>query len=252
MDEGVEKNIAICYLSREGDKNNCCILTSRRLKISHRKSENIFDHRSIKGLRIERKKLLLPLLAGGIFIPLTLVSFFELSLDPFPVTMMLFAGLVIFYLGWNGSKVLSVITADQSYYYPFRQSNAGIQPFINYSLNRMKRISQSELYYYIILKTGGVTVEDEIKFIAENKENSSVFDYFGILEKINRGEYGEDDIIYIFDPVNSLIRVQYWTEGGLNKIKSFFPESVQAEDFLEIIRVSELKKRVKLSKHGFR
>lgn len=235
-----EKNIARCFLFKDNDKGNQCMLTNKNLKIVHRNKEYIFSNASVKKITIERKKILLPLLAAGAIIPLVIIAFMEFSLGPLTTVLTILSGIFVFYLGWNGNEVITIYSKDITYYFPFRQQNENIKRFVSYAQMVIRGLTGWELCYFIPAKKNDENL-DLLDFIVKNHDHLKVFDYNGFQNYLKTEIYTEEDIVFIFDPVNSPIRVQY-IEGELVKeIKAFFPEHITLDDFRTITSISEFR-----------
>ena len=232
-----ERNIAICYLFHEGDEKNRCVLTTRKLMVVHRKVEQIFSHGVIKNIVIERKKLLLPLLAGGILIPLALLGMMNFNLDPLTGILLILAGSFLFFLGWNGSKVLTVYFDGQMISFPCRGTNSGVEKFAEYAWGIISGKPGRKVSFYIPLKKTGLE-ENGLNFMNSNKNGLNVYSYDEVSEKIRAGEFNGEDILYIFDPVYSRIRIRY-IQGKAGKLDAFFPDVLDAGDFKEVISVAD-------------
>jgi hypothetical protein len=233
-----EKNIARCFLFKDGDGRNQCVLTTRNLKIIHRKKEYIFRIRAVNKIGIERKKILLPLLAAGIILPLVIVAFMEFSLGPLTTVLTILTGIFVFYIGWNGSEVLVIHANDLTHYFPFRQENENVRRFVTYAGMVVRGLTGWELCYFIPVKKPGEN-GDGLEFIVKNHDHLKVFDYNAFLNYLKPGSFTEEDIVYIFDPVNSSIRIQYFEEDLVKEIKAFFPENLTADDFRLITTISD-------------
>ena len=235
-----EKNIARCFLFKSDDLGNQCVLTTKTLKIVHRKKEYSFRIKSVKKLIIERKKILLPLLAAGTILPLAILAFTEFSLGPLTTVLILLTGIFVFYLGWNGSEVIAIYSKDMTYYFPFRQENEHVKRFVSYAQLIIRGFTGWELCYFIPAKK--IKGKDDLlHFIGENHDHLKVFDYNGFVNYLQPGTFTDEDIVFIFDPVNSSIRIQHFEEALLKEVKAFFPEHITMNDFRLIATIPDFR-----------
>ncbi len=237
--EQAEKNIAVCYLFKDGDERHRCMLTSRQLSIVNGKSIESFDLSEIQVIDIEHKKLLLPLVAGGILLSFVLVAFSGFSLDPQWTVVTLLAGVFVFYLGWNGSDVLHINASQLNYLFPFRQHHQGIRKFIALANKIRMGMTGLRLSYFIFLKKSDAEGEDVLNFFNFNRGIILAFEFSEALDHIRKGNYSDEDLIFVFNPLNSRIRIQYLPEYDYNRIRVFFPDRLMLEDFAGISTVRE-------------
>jgi len=106
---------AVCYLYKEGDEKNKALLTADKLYIIHRKRPFEFELANIKGFSFNVRKLMAPLITGGVTASLSFVALFKDVFDPYVVAFTLTTGLLLFYYGWTGQLVFTVSTRIKDY-----------------------------------------------------------------------------------------------------------------------------------------
>lgn len=102
---------ATCYLKGNGDEKNVLKLDNRHFTIIKNGRSQHFDIHEIKSVHKSNKRLLLPLILGGILSPLALVAIYENLFSPFLLLSAFFTGIFLLYIGWAGSYTL-VITME--------------------------------------------------------------------------------------------------------------------------------------------
>lgn len=102
-----ENNIwAVCYFGREGDKKNMLTLDKDKISIVKNGKKDDYDITDMQQASKGHKRLLLPLIIGGVVSPLSIIAIYENTLSPFILLAVLFAGLMLLYIGQTGSEVL--------------------------------------------------------------------------------------------------------------------------------------------------
>lgn len=108
MEQGVDPILYKCYLRKKGDDQHCLYLTCRKLIIQFKGRQQVFDLHQIKGIRVVPKKLIVPLVAGGIG---TCFSMLAMSMGWYHYYLNLFSIFGFFalmYLGWIGKEALEI------------------------------------------------------------------------------------------------------------------------------------------------
>jgi hypothetical protein len=222
----VESNIAVCYLFADGDPKNRCVLTTRNLVITYRFKDHIFPLETLTGFGIERKRLLLPVVAGGIFIPLSVIGSVEFSVSPVVTFVLIMAGVFIFYIGWSGTEVLALVAPNQSFHCPFKTESTGIREFVVYVNSMIERKNTGALLYYAVIP-GNVPGKDGIvDYIVSNPSGVRVFSYSGLMSLSGSKYFSGSEFIYSFNPLSSGISVKYVQ----TEITVAWPGSLQAGD----------------------
>jgi len=100
------KTWAVCYFGKEGDLNNMLTLDKEKLSIVKNGKRDDFDITDMQQASKGHKRLLLPLILGGIVSPLSIIAIYDNSFSPFILLAVLFVGLLLLYIGQTGSDVL--------------------------------------------------------------------------------------------------------------------------------------------------
>ncbi|CAN5408066.1 hypothetical protein BH23BAC1_BH23BAC1_35130 [soil metagenome] len=99
---------AFCYLYQINDEKNKCLLTDKSLVFIINNKEHAFPLTDINHLQVEERRTMLPLIAGGIVIPFSLLAIFTNLTYPWLIIVLFVSGCLSFYSGWLGHRVISV------------------------------------------------------------------------------------------------------------------------------------------------
>jgi hypothetical protein len=115
--ENVEAN---CRLSAQ----NYLLLTNKRLLVFYEQKRRNISLKQINSIELHFKRLMLPLLLGGIVAPLSAAGLFNGSLGPLMGISLIISGILLCYYGWmgtwqlrlglNGNYFLHYFTDEQS------------------------------------------------------------------------------------------------------------------------------------------
>lgn len=123
---------AICYLYKEGDEKNKVFLTADKLYVVHKKRTFEFELENIKGFGFNIRKLMAPLITGGIMTSLSLATIFRNVFNPYVVTFTFLAGLLLFYYGWTGQLFFTVTTRIKDYDFSVPGASDNMKAFISF------------------------------------------------------------------------------------------------------------------------
>lgn len=94
-----ENELARCTFNR-GDS---LTLTDKKLYISYNGKTSSFYLKSITALQLSFRRLILPILTGGIIAPLSLLALFLKAMNLFFAFTMFLIGILLLYYGYSGS-----------------------------------------------------------------------------------------------------------------------------------------------------
>lgn len=157
-----EETIAIAYLQQAEDKENKCMLTSERLMVVYRGNLNSFDRHHIKALGFHTRRLLLPLVSGGIMAPLSLLAIFLNLYNPWPLMFILFLGMALFYLGWQQHPVLTVTDTVKEHDFFLKEISPNLKAFVSFASQLI--FQGSSLIFYPILLEEWEAVKNQEEF----------------------------------------------------------------------------------------
>ena len=144
--------LAIAYLKRSGDEKHKAVLYDDRLVLVSSERRMNFDLDQVNGLTLGRRKLLLPLILGGILLPLLLVGLFTAPVRPHYFLILLFPASLLLYLGWEGQQVLTVLQHGKEIDLPLGSSGYSLKAFVgfvNSFIRSMKPGKKRERFYFV-------------------------------------------------------------------------------------------------------
>ncbi|MDH5476575.1 MAG: hypothetical protein OEX22_12835 [Cyclobacteriaceae bacterium] len=159
--------IALCYLGQMNDEKNVCHLYSDHLSIIYKGKRHYFNRNSLREVRINHKKLLFPLISGGIIGTFFLISAFNFSINIWISLTLSCLGFISFYLGWNGTSTFSVTDSVKEYdffLYQISKPLTAFSQFINEYI--ISRNPEESIYFYLpfsVEEWGKSTHQSEIK-----------------------------------------------------------------------------------------
>jgi uncharacterized protein (DUF952 family) len=159
--------IAQCYLSEDNDTKNTIHFDERTIVIRSRGAVNRFDLKTPTVLAIEDKKLMLPLIFGGLGACFLLLMLWHNLFDPTPILVMFMASLVGVYFGWQGSTMLIVYQNGNPFSLPLRTKTENLQKFTDF-FNDYQKGFQNKLIYHIAYKPDWEAQVSELSFFAES------------------------------------------------------------------------------------
>lgn len=139
-------------MGNEGDAENKCTLSRNELKITRKARLFSFPVSQIKAVSLENKKLLLPVIVGGILSPLMLLAIYENMFSPIILLLLFFTGLFMLYYGWSGAMALIILTTDRVHHIFLSNDTEHLTRFITFSNALIKSFNEitGEFYFYIL------------------------------------------------------------------------------------------------------
>jgi hypothetical protein len=190
------KTWAVCYLGKEGDENNMITLDKEKLSVIKNGKRNEFDISDMLQASAGHKRLLLPLILGGIISPLSLIAIYENTFSPFLLLAVFFAGLFLLYLGITGSEVLIVYFSKGKEEHVFLRSIpenvSRFLFFLNMFISHDRGSPDGPIFYhqYVLGEDGKIpdfsrvkdgeeayillTPEELNKYVSHNSSNSKI------------------------------------------------------------------------------
>lgn len=123
---------AFCYLYREGDEKNKALLTDEKFYVIHNKRIFEFQVENITNLSVNLRKLMLPLIIGGILSSFSLIAIFKDIFNPYVVLITLLSGLLALYTGWTGQWNFTVETRIKEYDFSIPSITDNLKVFIDF------------------------------------------------------------------------------------------------------------------------
>lgn len=109
------------------------MLTSERLVVVYRGKPFSFDRKHIRNLYFSQRRLLLPLVVGGISAPLSLLAIFMNLYNPWPLMFIFFLGLALFYLGLQQHPVLTVKDTVKEHDFFLKEKTTNLKEFLSFA-----------------------------------------------------------------------------------------------------------------------
>ena len=197
-----EKNIAICYFLKEGDDRYTGELTDRRLIIRRKKKSNEFPIEGIRSLNINQRKLLVPIVFGGVFTPLIAVGYFEDFFHPVIAVTLMLAGILTFYLGWLGQQVLTVNEIQGHMDFPVVDPGENVMAFIEYTNQFIENVPFEFRSLYLLGERQGNKPEAIDPPVA-------LYTYRQVREKLLSDPGTSDYVIWAIDPLKTGAEIKY-------------------------------------------
>lgn len=110
MDQKTDSSatIATCYLRETGNEQHKAWLSQHHLSLLYKGQLKVFALEEIRKITFNHRKLMLPLVIGGVAACLSLVAIFKLYYNPWIMLSLLTAGCLAAYRGYQGSWVLTI------------------------------------------------------------------------------------------------------------------------------------------------
>lgn len=159
--------IAQCFLSTDNDLKNVVYFDNRNVVIKSKGAIYRFDLKTKTILTIEEKKLMLPLLFGGLGVCFLLLMLWHNLFNPTPILILLMAGLVALYFGWQGNKMLIVYQNGNPFSMPLRAKTDNLEKFVNF-FNDYQNGIKNKLIYHITTQTEWDSQAASLYFSAES------------------------------------------------------------------------------------
>ncbi|MEM7549103.1 MAG: DUF952 domain-containing protein [Bacteroidota bacterium] len=127
----MREEIAFCHL--DSLKTHYRAVVTDEFFIVEKKGASQYHPRSfIKEIKLNNKKLLMPLVSGGILSSLSLVSIIVGVYNPWGVLISFSLGLAVLYYGYRGRSFLVVEEVKNDGNYLLYEATATIRAFVNY------------------------------------------------------------------------------------------------------------------------
>ena len=192
-----EKVIATCPLGSK-NKEDKLWLTEEHLQLLYRGQLKVFALEEVRQLSFNHRKLMLPLIVGGVAATLSLVAIFKLFYNPWLMLSLLVAGCLAAFVGYRGSWVLT-IEEEKVHTDLFLSSiSPALRSFVQYANTFTGRKPKGVLYLPLLNNEAAAIYERD--YLAPSTERRLYF----------RQEIGSlPPAITIILPVNSLSSTVY-------------------------------------------
>ena len=142
----LERPLAVCYLHRQGDEDNRCLLTPRQLIVVSRGKVYRFERKRIKRLAFEERRAWLPLIVGGIVAPFSLLAILLNLYNSWTMMLLFLPSLLLLYLGWFPYPVLAVHDDVKPHDFRLPSVSDNLRAFAQF-FNRMTHQQDASIYH---------------------------------------------------------------------------------------------------------
>ena len=126
------QSVAVYYFGRENDNNNRCLLTESDLFITRKGKTTRYPVAEIALLSINRRKMMLALITGGIFSPLSIIAIVKNLFVPWAILSWFLLNLLLLYFGWQGYSVLTVELHGTHHDFPIKSRGSNLYAFADF------------------------------------------------------------------------------------------------------------------------
>ena len=209
---------AFCYLYKQGDDRSKCALTVTNLIITNKGIETNYLLKDLNHVKFHEKKLLLPLIVGGIIASFGLTANLSGFYNPWLTMSVSIAGIYLFYYGWLGTWTLTLDTSLGNKDYYLRSVNLNLIAFVNY-LNYMlseetNGFNEYTKFYYLSKYIDWEYISSRQLPLNQQKIETKLLTYDQML--MMKAKLTEEEILLIIDPnkINGEIRFQIDKASG--------------------------------------
>lgn len=209
---------AFCYLYKQGDERNKCALTVTNLIITHKGTETNYPLKDLYQVKFHEKKLLLPVIAGGIVASLGLAANLSGYYNPWLTMSVSIAGIYLFYFGWSGTWTLSLDTSLGNKDYYLKGVSLNLKAFVSYLnyllLEEPEGFNEYTKFYYLCKSVEWQQVSSNQLSLNQQKVEIKLLTYDQML--MMQAKLTEEEILLMIDPdkLNSEIRFQIDKASG--------------------------------------
>lgn len=208
--------LAVCNIAKANDDHNKCALTQEHLYVTCKGKHHAFELDQITKISFKQKKLLFPLVLGGIVGSLFLIAGFNFLVNIWMALIIGLAGMLLFYYGWVGSQTLTIHTKIKEYDIFIDQVTTPLQAFVamvneNFILGKHKTIT-----YYLPL----------------SKEDWLISSKQGYVDSPNIGlniyskHLDTDDIVIVIDPTKVPNPINYQMDESSDAIVPYIYDRI--------------------------
>lgn len=139
--------IAKCYIKKEDDDANMLYFDTRMLVMRFGGVSHRFSLSSKIALAITHKKLIVPILFGGLVGCFTLISIWQNLFLPILILLLFLAAMGAFYYGWMGNFFLEITQFKTTINFPITKNSQNLQQFIDFFHHYQSDMQLKPLYH---------------------------------------------------------------------------------------------------------
>lgn len=209
------------YLLSDGDNSNKAVVSDNQLLIIRKNQKKLIQLDRISFLKTEVKKMLFPILIGGIMTPFAIVSFFTNLFQPYFHVITGMSGMLLLYIGWIGKSAFTVVLKNSEeliYYLPSISNNLkAFITFMNTSLSKPTNSELHELLFFDIAKEDEAVVFGKIPI----KENQELFPIYGwtYTQFLAKRKTIQSGHICAINPLKAGLEVKFQFDSSSNQMR---------------------------------
>jgi hypothetical protein len=203
------RTIAICNIVKSDDEQNKCTLTNERLYIVRKGKHYSFELDEITQVGFKQKKLLFPLILGGVIGSLFLIAGFNFLINIWIALIIGLAGMLLFYYGWVGSQTLVIHTKVKEFDIFIDQVTSPLEAFVAL-VNAHFILGKSKTLQYFISLTQEAWQEALAKGHLDDPADGRR------LYTANRNPV--DQLVFMLDPSEVPNQINYLMEESSNEV----------------------------------
>jgi hypothetical protein len=224
--------IAVCFLYKDGDENNKALLSTEKLYVTHKKRTHEYELGNIKDISFNHRKLMMPLIVGGIMASLGMVAVFRDYFNPYIVVSTILIGLSLFYWGWTGQLVFTVHTKIKEYDFSIPSISDNLNSFTNFLIESgiLGRRQGGKISYYLAIDKNvwNSQPNDSSKIILPDKP------YRAYLFKNFSTHTINNSAVIEFDPLLAKVEIRYLKDPQSGKLVPFVMGDIDKKAVLNV------------------
>jgi hypothetical protein len=174
----MEKVKARVFLLKSDDKKNQALLSDEKLMVVRNGKKYLYSVNEIASLASESKKLLMPLVIGGVLAPFSFLSYFTNIFHPLMHLIFTLIGLLLFYVGWVGKHALTIKKGKGEEDFIFLpEISRNLKAFIDYVNTKINSKSYSRLTDLIFISRKGMNISTLTAFSEASQDFSPAKGY---------------------------------------------------------------------------
>lgn len=227
-----DKAKAFVYLLSDGDNKNKAIISDDQLLVIRKNQRQLFQFKSILSLKSETKKLLFPLILGGIITPFAFLSYFANFFLPWIHIVAILGGMFLFYNGWLGKSSFTIVfrNGDElNYYLPTISKN--LQAFIHFVSTLLVDTSEAGLRNLLFFEVDNAEV-----LFGDVKNTGHPFPIIGFTYRqlMDIGKSVYEDKLLAIDPAKAGVEIKFVYDLKMNQMRPKLEASVSEEAKVKI------------------
>ncbi len=201
--------IAICSISKADDEQNKCALTHDHLYITRKSKQYGFELDQITQTSFKQKKLLLPLVLGGVVGSLFLIAGFNFLVNIWVAMIVGLAGMLLFYYGWVGSHAIVIHTKIKEYDIFIDQVTTPLEAFFAMVNEYFILGKNKHLQYYLPLTKDAWQKASEIGHVAAPASGLRLYTDSNIVSQ---------EMVFTINPTEAPNQISYQVEQSSNAL----------------------------------